>query len=545
MRKLFQFALLFVLIFIILPACHNYYKASSVNKKGQTIDSLQLQNRYFVLRSGSSSYYMKGIALSGDKKIIQCTLDSLPPEHKWHLQNGFKGKMRYKKTPEQLPILNEVHLYISQDNLIKPGDYTLQVEKVQKIEVLEKDKGRTTGSYVIGALGYTLGAVAVAAIIVAATKSSCPFVSAYDGKQFGLQGEIYGGAIYPQLVRNDYLPLKMALTSSDNLEIKISNELQEKQYTDIAELLVVTHDKASKVLADEKGNLYSINDPQWVTSATLGNKEVSAALKEAGDNQLLYFDDSTTTNAGNDLILSFNNVLQQKKAKLVLSLKNSYWLDYLYGDMIKGFGSYYHSFIKQQKKKPIDALKNWSREQQIPLEVSVETSAGWKKVTELTTIGPVATREVVVPIDLNETTGSITKIKLSCGYMFWEIDYAAIDYSTENNFTVQKINPYRATDETNKDVLSYFEKEDGIYLEQPVPGNIATLDYKWTPASSDNKTYSFILHTKGYYEHVREFKGKPNVKFLKQFIQPNAFAVYGKQLYKKLNTANLQNMAKN
>ncbi|MGE5107210.1 MAG: hypothetical protein ACM3H8_06680 [Sphingobacteriales bacterium] len=537
--------ILLITVCIIIFSCNSYYKASVANKKPETIDSLQLNNRYFVLRSGESSFYMKGVKLSSDKQTLQCILDSLPPEHQLHLSKGIRGNMRYKNTPAQLPVLNEVHLYIAQDNLIKAGDYTLTLDKVQKIEVLEKDRKRTTNSYVIGALGYTLGAFAVVGIIIAATKSSCPFVSAYNGTDFNVQGEIYGGAIYPQLVRHDYLSLKMAPAANGDLQIKISNELKEKQYTDIAELLVITHAKGTKVLSDESGNLYTVSKPQTAFSATLGNKDVRSALNEAGDNKLLYFDDSSTTNAGNELILGFNKSLQQNKARLILSLKNSYWLDFLYGDMIKGFGSYYPTFIKQQKKKPIDALKKWSRDQQIPLEISVETASGWKKITELTTIGPVTTREVVVQVDLSGTEGNITKIKLSSGFMFWEIDYAAIDYSNENNFTVQKINPYKATDETGKDVLSAFEKEDGVFLEQPLPGTVATLNYKWNKPADDKQTQSFILHTKGYYEHVREFTGKPNVKFLKQFTQPNAFAVYGKGMYRKLKNANLQSMAKN
>ena len=266
-------------------------------------------------------------------------------------------------------LLNEVHFQIPPDSTAVIGPYTLQLDKIQRIEVIEKDKKRTTNSYVIGAFCYTLGAIALTAIIVAATKSSCPFVSAYTGNEFTLQGEIYGGAIYPQMVRHDYMPLIMQPLTDGSLQVKISNELHEHQYTDMADLWVITHDKNSKVLADEKGNLYNITDPQLPTNCLLnGKKDATAALQKAGDNYLMYMDDSTALNATNEAILKFTRPVAAKQGKLILSLKNSYFLDLLYGELAKGFGTYYTTYSEQQRKKPLEdqylvaqTLTSWNR----------------------------------------------------------------------------------------------------------------------------------------------------------------------------------------
>jgi hypothetical protein len=535
---------------VFLAACHNYYQAvqkpsGNSNEKATTIDSLKFQNRYFVLRNGSQSYYINNMVLSEDKKTLTCSLETLPANHQFHLVKGRRGKMQYQKNnPEDLTVLNEVHFYIQPDNTAALGQYTLQLDKVEKIEVIEKDKKRTTSSYVIGAIGYTLGAVAVVGIIALATKSSCPFVSAYDGTDFSLQGEIYGGAIYPQLARHDYMPLRMAPLSNGSLQLKISNELHEHQYTDMAELWVITHDKNSKVFADENGNLFSVTAPQPPILASLNTKtNAIAPLQKAGDNNLLYMDD-TAVSATNEVILQFNKPATAKKAKLLLSLKNSYFLDLLYGELAKGFGSYYNTYIKQQRKKPVAELLKWTKEQQIPMEVSVKTNNGWKKITDLTTIGPLATRDIVIPIELPESGETITAIKLSSGFMFWEIDYAAIDYSAENNFSVQKITPSKATDELGRNVLPDLQKEDAVYFAQPDIGNVATMIYAAAPLNDNLQTRTYILHTKGYYEHVRNFKNSPNVSFLNEFKKPNAFPLFGMQLYKKINSDNLKTLAK-
>ncbi len=543
-----QLFLAIIIIQLLLISCHNYYKTvqTRAGNDATAIDSLKLQNRYFVLRNGGQSYYMNNIGLSADKKTLNCTLEVLPTNHQFHLVKGRKGKMIYKKNdPEDLMVLNEVHFFIQADNAVAMGQYTLQLDKVEKIEVIQKDKGRTTSSYVIGSIGIAVGALAVVAIIVAATKSSCPFVSAYDGNNFSLQGEIYGGAIYPQLARHDYMPLKMEPLTDGSLQVKISNELHEHQYTDMAELWVITHDKNSKVLADEKGNLYTLSAPQVPTFARLNDKtDVTASLLKAGDNALLYMDDTTAANANNEVVMNFNKPAAAKKAKLFLSLKNSYFLDLLYGELAKGFGNKYGTYIKQQRNKPATELLKWTKKQQIQLEVSVKTNSGWKKITGITTIGPLATRNIVVPIELNETNETVTAIKLSSGFMFWEIDYAALDFTEENTFTVQKITPSKATDELGKNILTDLQKEDAVYLAQPDIGNTATIIYSTAPLNDESKTRTYILHSKGYYEHVRDFKNKPDIAFLKQFKQPNAFPLFGMKLYKKMSIENMNSLAK-
>ncbi|MEO6868218.1 MAG: hypothetical protein ABI168_01155, partial [Ginsengibacter sp.] len=317
--KIFHRMIIILVSFILVTGCHRYYKSITRNitdHPDQSLDSLKKDNRYFVLRTPEKAWHIRNILLSEDRKTIKGMLEKLPVVHQIHLDKG-KGKMKYKEEY----VLSEVHLYIDNDSLLKEGDFTLALNRIQKVEVIEKDKKRTTNSYVIGAVGYTVGAFAVAVIIIAATKSSCPFVSAYTNNEFVLQGEIYGGAIYPQLARDDYMPLQMQPTINGTMQIKISNELQERQYTDFADLLVITHDINTKVLSDEKGNLYSIAQPQSPLSAWTENQaDVLPALLYKDDNSLLHFDDTLAVNATNYVITRFKNPGKTEKAKLILSL---------------------------------------------------------------------------------------------------------------------------------------------------------------------------------------------------------------------------------
>lgn len=217
-------------------------------------------------------------------------------------------------------------------------------------------------------------------------------------------------------------------------------------------------------------------------------------------------------------------------------------MDVTYGKMTEGFGSYYGTFIKQQYSKPLADLKQWIKEQEIPLHIALNTASGLQNVADLTTIGPLATREMVVPLDLTGLTGNEIRLQLSTGFMFWDIDYAAIDFSDDAQFSVSTLMPNKATDETGRDVTKLLAEADGKYLEQPVPGNAVDIDYLAKPNNDPKKTQTFILHAKGYYEHVRNFKTPLNLGFLEQFKKPDGFSRYSLQLYKATLTNNLPSM---
>ncbi|MEO6405979.1 MAG: hypothetical protein ABIY51_14655 [Ferruginibacter sp.] len=551
-KKFYWPAFLLYAIFLFFFGCKNYYKVidkplETQDAKSGEVSKLQIQNRYFILRSGDKYYHMANMQISEDRKSVTCKLDSVPLNHQVYINNAFTKNRDYHKAGDdkEYKVLSEVHLYMMPDNNLDYGSYVLNLNKIDKIEIIEKDQKRTTRNHLVTGVGVTLGIIALIGIIIAATKSSCPFVSAYDGTDFSLQGEIYGGAIYPQLARHDYLPLRMNPMADGSLQLKITNELKERQYTDMTELWVITHDKNSQVLADEVGNLYSITTPQAPIKVLLNNKtDLTDALTASGDHKMIFMDDTATINSGNEVYMKFNKPANASKGKLVLNLKNSYFLDLLYGELAKGFGSYYTTFVKAQRKKPIAELIKWTKEQQIPLVVSVKTVNGWKKISEITTIGPLSNRSMVVPVDL-PADEIFTEIKLSAGFMFWEIDQAAMEYNVNTNFTVEKCKPITALDEAGKNVLDVLLNDDAKYLDQPDIGNSATIVFQPTKVAAEGLSNSYILHAKGYYEHIRDFKNKPDIGFLKQFKKQNAFPSFGLIVYKKMSKEQMSVLVKN
>ena len=171
-RNIFNITFKFIMLTLLLSqtGCLNYYKAvkSTAAKEPDQIVELQNNARYFVLRNGNTALGMTDISLSTDKKSLQCRLDTLPKYHQLHLRRGHRTDNFQYKSTERF-VLNEVHLYIPQDTLAKPGSaYTLALDKVQKMETIKKDAGRTTGSYALGFVVFGIGVIAAGLVIFAA-----------------------------------------------------------------------------------------------------------------------------------------------------------------------------------------------------------------------------------------------------------------------------------------------------------------------------------------------------------------------------------------
>ena len=174
--KTFRWLLPFITL-IMMVGCQTFYKVIP-GRTGMftatTIDSLQPTGRSFFLRNGTQSFLMKNISVNSDSKTLRCDLDTLTQEHKLYVTRGADGKKRYKKSsPEQSGVLNEVHIYTTQKSPATIGEgYTLSLDQVQKIEIIQADKKRTRRSHAFGTVGYTFGIGFIILIIIAAASFS-------------------------------------------------------------------------------------------------------------------------------------------------------------------------------------------------------------------------------------------------------------------------------------------------------------------------------------------------------------------------------------
>lgn len=528
------FSLLVAAGFIFFQGC-NYYKpiqtSSSASSENKTMQIDSLRNKVFILHTAKGVYLLRDMLTNIEKKELTATLDVLPIEHQNYV-NDSKGKYRYQK--DNTAVLYEVHLYTQLEPSIPVGsNIVIPVSQVTRMELIERDNKRSSSSTVMAALGITVGSLALISAIYALTKSSCPFISVHNGQEYVLQGETFGGSIYPSLAREDFVPLPSAAVGPE-VRIMISNELKERQYTDMANLVLVEHSKGEQIIMTPEGNLMLVKEMNEPQSAVL-NDNIDV-LREIGhtDNIPCAFNDPSTRSPINELVVKFNNPGEGKKLSLFLDMRNSYWLEFLLGEFTSRFGSRYATWVKNQRTKPGQEIIDWQEAQYMPLTISVRTSDGWQEIKKVKTIGPLMNREVAILLDEFDFNGPIIDVSFKTGFMFWEIDRINLAVVDEVPLkSVQNLKPSIAKDEAGRNVLKPLNSMDGHFLEQPEIGNRAYITYK-IQDYSEEKAYSAFLHSKGYYEPIRQYKGPADVEFLTQFREPGAFAKFSLSKYMQL-----------
>jgi hypothetical protein len=533
-------ALIFLASYINLMIGCTYYKVNNVDplSNASIAEEVQHKEKYIILHERDTAWHIKDIILNEEGQEIKGNTEPLPSNHFFYKKAKKEHHAyKYKKRAGMVKPGHEIHIYTSGSLLTGPqSEVTIPFSSIDKIQVYDKH----VGAMVLSITGVTVATVAVIGLIIAATKSSCPFVYLNDGESYNFIGEMYGGAIYPSLERDDYMPLPDFIPTNNKYSLRISNELLERQYTNLATLMVVEHLQNSKVLVDKYGEIQTITSPQSpVRAVSDASFDFKKHILSADSNVYLFDDNIADGKDVNSLVLSFKKPENAKSGKLILNAKNSFWLDYAYGKFNEQFGTYFNNFTEKQKKVPAQKLNQWSLDENIPLSVYVETETGWKLVDYFNTVGPLAARDMVMAIDLTNVKGKNVNVKLECGFMFWEVDYTAMDFAENIPVKVSNITPTSALDENGNEVSALIEAVDKNYLIQPEIGNVVTVEYPaYVPQVSHAQTV--FLHSRGYYEYIRDYKNWPNIINLQSFRNKGGFLHFSKNQYNDfLNTKDL------
>ncbi len=524
--------LLTIVILNLVISC-NYYNVRDVTTSPETIadqiKDFNASQNYAIIHSGENIWNLDKLVLNEDDKTISGVAQHLNEEHISKKPRAKKKVHRYKKLKQQP--FNELHFNINKD--ITPGfgtQITIPFSDILSLSINDKNSGRS----ILNAVAGTIGIIAVVSIIAAAVKGSCPFIYVNNGEEFIFTGELYPGIITANQERDDYLSLPNLTSNNDEYNIKITNELKEIQHTDLVELIVVEHPENVTILMDKNGLLHSFSSiipPNKVMVDHLKN-DITPSLKKDNVSYLFNSEMKYPTSLRN-LELEFDKPAQSKQAKLFVTVKNSMWLDYVFGKFNAQFGTYYDKFQKDQQFISKEKSTKWMNEQNIPISVYIKTTMGWELVDKINTVGPMATRDIVVPIDINNITSDKLEIKLETGFMFWEVDYVGIDYTENLVVKSQTFKPFMALDQHNIDVTSLLANTDQKYFVQPNIGDEVTVTFKVSEPSGQLKQ-SFYLKNRGYYNYIRNYTGKPNFNKLKLFKEAGAFTDFSKYEYEAL-----------
>ena len=531
----------------LTAGCHNYYMASPINKNygvAKAIDSLKLQDKYFILRSGYHVFHMKNISLDNDNKMLKATLEILPADHQMYVYKDRNEKMIYKKTDhDDLKVFNEAHIFIKPDTTISPGDYSLRLTDIKKIELITKNKAKSTTSHIVGgiviAAASALFVVGVAALLTPTPTitigggggSFCsPQVYTVNSNQSELNGTLCSGAIYASLKRTDYLPVNEIDPNSDRLNLIVRGEKNEELMLKNFQLMQVTHDAQQKILVDKNGQVLAYRNPIAPEHAFIG-QGIDVVNDINAPDEKYYSFTNKPENGGSSVVLDFTKPLDATSGKLIVRGKNSNWAYYVFSEFKKLYGNYYQSFLQKKDKENSSRVLQCEVNQSLPLLVSVNNGKGWKIVDYFFTPGNAASRDMIMQLDLNNFKNQDhLQIKLQTVYRFWDIDYAAIDFSNDLPVSVSYIMPTEFYKSGNMSQPVQFSKID---TSLPIRGDEQLhLTFKINENAA-GKENTYFLQGGGYYHDNTVFSEKPQLTELRKCTGKGAFDKFSRRKFEE------------
>jgi hypothetical protein len=405
---------------------------------------------------------------------------------------------------------------------------TYDLTKTTKIEVWRLDGWNT--AFLVG--GIVLGALLVAALVVALTKTSCPFVYVDDGTGLRFVGEAYSGATSRATQRGDMLPLPpLGRTPS----LVLSNEAWERQFTDLLEIVVVDHPGTSRALAtpdagivlvgapvdpraavdlegaDARGRLLSSDGDDWQT-------DLAAAARQA----------VPPTREG--LVLSFPGPGGGVPVALEVDGGNTPWLDVVFGRFFALLGDRLTAY-QDDTDRPESAAASlaWREREGVDLLVEVEREGAWRRVTVVPTVGPASRRHFAVP--LGALPPGEVRIRLSGGVGFWRFDRVALAPVVPGPLASSRHAPTSASP-ARAEVRSQLARADGDYQVLEDRGDRIKLSFD-LPAPAAGLERDAFLHTSGYYRVNRPPQASLSVGTLLQLRdEPGSLSRFSIDLYR-------------
>jgi hypothetical protein len=427
---------------------------------------------------------------------------------------------------------NEVLIFLKADyaaQLLDTASIDLQYDQIDRIEVYEANFGKTVSLNALAFSGIGLALVVLAFL----AKGSCPFIYADNPNGMPLQGELYSGAVYPQLERHDWLALPGLVPNGGQYKIRIANKAKEIQHTNIMELMVIDHPEGVTPILDKYGHLHGITKLEAPLSASdYQGKDVLPFLQHA-DEHLWHGDEhNSAEKAEEGLILEWTSPPGAKMANLVVRAKNTFWMDFLYGQFLDEFGQYSQFVRKRYLDKSAAEIKAWMQAQNVPLSVWLENENGqWVKYDDFNLAGPMALKTDVLRIPVPDNPKGRFRIKLESGFQFWEIDQVGLSFSESNAMTVQSMKPLSAVSKEGLDVRDALMADDQQYYSQPKIQDEATVVFD-IPTIQAGQQRSLVLHSKGHYEILRDpVTTDKSLLQLRRYLNPGALPLFSRERY--------------
>jgi hypothetical protein len=517
-----RFIASFFIALMLFSSCR-LYQLKPQNLEKQSVNTIMVANfyQYVIIHSGSNYWQLNQRKLSNG--ILSGELSKVNERADFYYKKSLQ-KRSFSVPREDQGYVRQIHLHADVFELKDSTSIEIKVADIKQAESLSLKKGATTAITVLAIVGIPTAAIA----IFLAIACNCPHNYTFDGTNYHFTNTLFTGATAPNLERNDFKMLPDYRPSDSTYQMIVKNELNEQQFTNLLELIAVSHPLNTQVVTDQKGNLYSVAHRENALAATNDAGESMVQLIREPDDEAYSF-----TQMGSD---NFSHVVTQfavpsnaTNAKILVRAKNTKWGGLVYESFAELMGKNYDNWVKHnQKRTPEEAQKDMG-EAGIPLIVSIKKNNEWVPVESIQLIGEVDFSEICIPLsEADLPKEGKLEVRITSGFNFWELDAVQMDFSAPQPLSVVHLAPTSA-----KGALDYttqLQLDDQNYMAHLQKGDSAVIRFEQIPVVSDAARTLFI-RSKGYYLSTKTHSGSTNWSAVMAMRQAGGLSLFSKELY--------------
>ena len=520
-KRKFVYLYLFAVCFFTSGCFQFFYSTNTKTSfNDSTFEKLKNSNKYFIVHLKTGDYALKDLRI--DSNQLRADVGPILSEHKNYLDPVAGSSPSYKKK-EGNEVLNEIHIYALSQTLEDSTHLSIPVSTITRVDMYEKNITKTRTNHAISTAAAIIIPIGILVALVAVA-CNCPQVYAYNGSEYQFKSGVFSGAIYSSLEKTDYLPLEGPSNVNGKFMFRLMNNQQEKQFINQLQLISISHDTADHVLLDRSGIIHTYRTPVSPAYTSLKSDEDGQVFKQRDGNAFLFNEKSNPASNFGSVILSFTKPADTKQAKLIVNAKNSFWAGYVFEEFSSLFGDKFQKYQSMQDKADRYKLERWQKEQALSLMVYLETDNGWQLVDYYPTTGNTAGRDMIMALNIPDTKKNDIRIKLESAFMFWELDYVAMDFSSDVNlkpvfiYAANAMNSLHNHNDTAN--ISKIDSHYSIILQD----DFLAVEFEVSATASSKNSY--FLASTGYYHSLKQYDGKADLAELNHFKKKGYFSEF-------------------
>lgn len=397
--------------------------------------------------------------------------------------------------------------------------YSVNLDQARSVSMLSREDIAAyevfTSKVQVGeSVGVSLFASGVAAVatpyLLIAIFGSCPTVYYEADSTMVLESELFSNSIAPMLETRDVAVTNIPSSTSGVIEMEVRNEALETHYINQLELLEVMHQPNEKIVSTRQGTPLTLKAfSELVSAKTASGEDITMELSER-DGRSYEYDIPVNNDPEGiewDHIELVYSPTEHKTGALYMRLRNSLFSTILLYDHIlssQGTGAMDWIGKEMQNVSEVVALGDFFHTY-TGIRVDLMIGGEYEEITRVANTGPIAWREIAVPIFDIPTEDSV-RIRLRFPADSWRIDEAgfATDFEMPevNIIPVSKIQNSRGSGSSVEDLKKIREGDESYLITYPGDSYKITYNTSLVPPGMEA---SYLLAGQGFYiEWIRD-----------------------------------------